>query len=294
MATHASTGTYTNNSDAAFRAWTTDVHNALIAAGFVQTADTGQIAFASVLKPTAVNTIAGYAMYRFADALQSTAPIFIKIEFGMGATLDTTIGWRITVGTQTDGAGVVGGVNVVTPLVSQPVSNYPGVNNNWACHTAGAGWIVFDYESGTYGCVLGFAVFRTQDDAGALSGEGATVYFRAASTSAGTASALRFVTTAGVLVNQGSAIPALFPHAMTDYKVGVDVQFFPHWTVAPRVRLNPFAFAYVDTDLTHGSPITTTAIDGVSRTYMPLTGYAITAAGAGATAAAHSTAYVWQ
>lgn len=296
MTTFMSSGSYVNNTDAAFRAWSLAIHDAMIGAGFIQTTDTGQINFATVLKPTAVSTSAGYAMYRFADTLQTTAPIFIKIEFGMGSTLDTTFGWRLGVATGTDGAGGIGGfLFIQTGWISQAQSSYTGINNTWACHTAGVGWLAFHYESTSIGSMFGFAISRTMDDAGAPSGEGISVYIKAISSNQGTVSLLRFVPTPTVILNQNaSQSPCAFPFGLTDYKVGVDIQFFPHWTAAPKVRLNPYMFSYINADLTHASPITTTVIDGTSRTYMPLAGQSIIFAGYGGTTSANSIAFVWQ
>lgn len=296
MTTFMSSGSYVNNTDAAFRAWAQAVHDAMIGAGFIQTTDTGQIDFATVLKPTTTSTSAGYAMYRFADTLQTTAPIFVKLEFGMGSTLDSTFGWRIGVANGTDGAGGIGGnLFIQTAFVSQPASSYSGVNNTWACHTAGVGWLNFYYESTSVGSMLGFCISRTMDDAGAPSGEGISVYFKGITSNVGSISLLRFVSTPTVILNQSTTqSPMCFPFGLTDYKIGVDIQFFPHWTAAPKVRLNPYVFGYINADLTHASPITTSVIDGVSRTYIPIAGQSIIMPGYGGSAANHSTAYVWQ
>ena len=101
-----------------FRAWAQAIHDALIAVGMVQTADTGQVDLTTVNKPGTANNSAGYRIYRFSDALQATAPVFIKIEFGTGADASRPSLWT-TVGNNTNGAGTLTG-QVSTRVQSAP------------------------------------------------------------------------------------------------------------------------------------------------------------------------------
>lgn len=68
-------------------AWKTlfnDVHGNLITAGLVQTATAGQLVIDDVTTLPADGTYAGFIEYAFDDALQSEAPIIIKLEYGCG------------------------------------------------------------------------------------------------------------------------------------------------------------------------------------------------------------------
>lgn len=96
--------------DAKFRTWGLACSTALQACGLVKTSDTGQINWASVTKPVATNTQAGYEIYRFDDSLQATKPVFIRIGFGSGgvASGNSPTTW-LTVGTGSDGAGTITG-----------------------------------------------------------------------------------------------------------------------------------------------------------------------------------------
>lgn len=105
-------------SDAAFRAWGSGLSAALQAVGLVQTTDTGQVNWTTVTRIGTQGTevINGYEIYRLNDALQSTAPVFIKIEYG---TLNGNSGSLspigspalfVTVGTSTNGSGTLGGL----------------------------------------------------------------------------------------------------------------------------------------------------------------------------------------
>jgi hypothetical protein len=108
MAVSAPTIRGSFTTDAEFREWAQAVHDGLIAAGLVQTADTGQINFATVTKAGGTASVQGSAIYRFDDALQATLPIFIKVGYGSSSTHDRPGLW-IEVGTTTNGAGVIGG-----------------------------------------------------------------------------------------------------------------------------------------------------------------------------------------
>ncbi len=110
MATRTNSLAQTNSTDANFRAWINEIHNSLIAFGWIQTSDTGQINYSTVTRPITGSTYQGYAMYRMADSLQATCPVYMRLDYGTGATGDTpSIKVRIGIGT-TDGAGTIVGI----------------------------------------------------------------------------------------------------------------------------------------------------------------------------------------
>jgi len=76
-----------SNTDAEFRTWGSGIAAALQACGLVKTSDTGQIDWATVTRPGASHTAAGYEIYRFNDSLQATKPVLIKVEYGNGTAL---------------------------------------------------------------------------------------------------------------------------------------------------------------------------------------------------------------
>ena len=96
-------------SNVLFEAWALQVHTAILATGLVQTADTGQIVFSTAVYPGVANTKAGYAMYAFNDPNQGSYPCFIRVDFGT-ATAATYPSLWVQVGTSTNGAGVIGGI----------------------------------------------------------------------------------------------------------------------------------------------------------------------------------------
>lgn len=112
------------SSDAEFRAWGSAMSAALAAVGMVQTADTGQINWTTVTRPS-TSSIGGYEVWRFPSSLHSTSPLYVKISYGTstGATIPR---YDIQTGSGTDGAGTLNGTTTTaysaTPLAAQAAS----------------------------------------------------------------------------------------------------------------------------------------------------------------------------
>lgn len=98
---------YSNSSDANFRVWGSGISTALTAAGLVKETDSGTINWASVLRPTAASRTQGYEVWRFADSLQATHPVFIRLDYGSAAPHTNNPGVYLQAGTAHDGAGNV-------------------------------------------------------------------------------------------------------------------------------------------------------------------------------------------
>ncbi len=258
--------------DAKYRSWVTTVHNAMSVAGFVQTGDTGQINPATVAKPTATNTLAGYEVWRFADALQSTAPIFMKLSFyssnvasGNGPSL------YLTVGTGSDGAGNITGVNTGL-LASGSGSTAPSNTASpiLACHTAGYGMILAGgLVQSSFPTNAGFfVVARTCGTDGTLTGQGAVIYRQSGSGNVlATVHGLSFATgavlserspVAGVVTGNaamttGNAVPMAKNYANLGYPV-------PSYGV----------LSYRSADVAAGSTFSTAVWGGTAHTYYAL------------------------
>jgi hypothetical protein len=99
------TTTFSNDTDPHFRTWVAAFIAAIIAGGWTQTGDTGQINTATVLAPTLTNTSQGYALFSSNDAGGALHNYIIKLEFGSGATSALRPSVWVTGGWATDGAG---------------------------------------------------------------------------------------------------------------------------------------------------------------------------------------------
>lgn len=100
--------------DAEFRAFCSAVDSAITGLGLVNTSDTGQVNLSTAVLPSGTgvsgpSTTIYYKIYRFADSLQSSKPVFIRVEFYSSANLATRPRVKFKVGTGTDGAGNLSG-----------------------------------------------------------------------------------------------------------------------------------------------------------------------------------------
>lgn len=158
-------------SDALFRTWGLAVKTALTAVGMVNTSDTGQIDWSTVVR-TGAATDTGYEIWRFNDALQSTSPIFFKVWYGCGATTSTPR-IRIEVGTASNGSGTLSGIGSGTLYqVSYGASADATARDNWMA-SDGSGLVAsFWTNSSVTGCRGLFVIERFRDSSGTALGTG--------------------------------------------------------------------------------------------------------------------------
>lgn len=104
-------------SDAEYQAWIQQIEAGLLASGFLEVAsDTGQIVPTSVTRPS-TGTFSGYRIYRAKDALAATKPLYVKLEFGVGATTARP-SLRRTMGTGSNGSGTLSGQVTATAVMT--------------------------------------------------------------------------------------------------------------------------------------------------------------------------------
>lgn len=91
-----------HTNDAGFRAWGAELSAKFAAVGMVQTADTGQINWATVTRP-GTSTAAGYEIWKL-----SGGSLYFKIEYGTGSNAAFPSFWHTT-GTGSNGSGTLTG-----------------------------------------------------------------------------------------------------------------------------------------------------------------------------------------
>ncbi len=166
----------TNSTAALFRAWVQFIDDTLLVAGtWVNTADTGQMTIASAAAPVGANSKIGYRVYKMGDALQATAPCFMRLDYGSGSATNTPGIW-ITIGTGSNGSGTITGLlfnggGSATPQVMT------GINDTTACNSysaAGSNWVaVMLFVRSAGNDLLIFNVERSKDaSTGADTGAG--------------------------------------------------------------------------------------------------------------------------
>jgi hypothetical protein len=189
MTTSAIASIFAQDTNAHFQAWVTEVVTALFTTlGVTQTADTGQINPATATIPAATGS-AGYVIGRFNDALQSTAPIFFKLEFGAGPNTNDPAMY-LTVGTGSNGSGTItnGGGGAITTRVAAMNPGQAAVSLTTA-YTSQYVYIATtqiaflgvmmkygSLTSGNNNVAFGsFFIFRTTDNNGNATGNGVCV-----------------------------------------------------------------------------------------------------------------------
>jgi hypothetical protein len=177
MATSFSNSIQMNNTGAAFNAWVTFIHNILIAGGWIQTADTGQANPATIVPPAGANAKQGFIIYRMADALQGTAPIFMRIDYGSGnfGTGTPVPSFWVTLGTGTNGTGTITGIffnggstlnSTVTASTNQALAA-----DSYASADVDRFSLMMFVRAGSDDCMY-FAIERTCDATGATNSDG--------------------------------------------------------------------------------------------------------------------------
>jgi hypothetical protein len=156
------TTAFDNISDANFRAWVAAFIAAVVAGGWVQTSDTGQINTATVLAPVAANTSQGYAIFRSNDTGGSITEFYIKLEFGSAAGAANRPAIWITIAWGSDGAGNLNGVTSTrTQVGSGAIPSGASLNIHFA---SGSGYLVICETSGTAAEHIFLSIERTRDN----------------------------------------------------------------------------------------------------------------------------------
>lgn len=274
MTTQTWTTAVAHASDADFRAWGSELSGKLAAAGLVQTADTGQINWLTVTRPS-TNTAGGYEIWRFNDSLQGTAPIFIKIEYGTGSNAAYPQIWA-TVGTGSNGAGTLTGTVSARDAV---VSNYASGAGNYPSYLCvAAGHFGLAWKLGAMSSNSGaglFVVVRTHDTAGAPTATGALVYWGTTSGASGTAivsaQSLRFAASAEVYA--ATTAYSFVPGQVTSSVVGADPQVYAHFGISPAVWTVPTMATVLVSEIPQFSSFPVAMVGSTPRTLLSLSSW---------------------
>jgi hypothetical protein len=179
MATRASNAIFpdmTTGAGANLKAMAQFIEDTLVTSGgWVVTADTGQTLPSALAAPSATNQKMGYRIYRMADALQATAPVFLRIDFGSNWNSLQCPGLWFTFGTGSNGAGTITGIvynggalqaNVGAQSTSSSAANtcYGSADTNR--------FTISLFTCSTTGFMLVFGVSRTKDSTGNDTAEG--------------------------------------------------------------------------------------------------------------------------
>lgn len=284
--------------DAGFRVAFAALKRAMLDAGLAQTSDTGQVDVATVLKPTLNNAEAGYLMFRFADPLQTVAPVFIRVSFGVGSSTSFPR-WTFRVGTGTDGAGVLTGLVSAQQAHSSnnPVAVAGATLTSYSTHSSGFFGLCFAlgvWNTGSAGAP-GVYVQRTCDNNGSPTSEG--VVFLAPGVSVSSASAvehLQFLPSPELITGRSDGLGLLPWLPSRPTFVGLSPQAFNHFVMTPKCRplVGTCAFRRGETSLGQTFPLA--MVGTVPRTYVGLGANAGNTLAIGASAGNSDLAMLWE
>lgn len=186
--------------DAEFQVWVNAMHAVIAASGMVQTSDSGQITIPYTgVKPNAVNVVAGYEIWRMADAQQANYPVFIKLEYGSSASDAGSIGMYVTIGTGSNGSGTITGILLARTKLARNGTATAGTLENVATH--GPGYFCFATGLGSNFTTY-FALQRHLDASGNPTDNAIFVFF---SSQANTVWATLMKQPGGLLINRSSS-----------------------------------------------------------------------------------------
>jgi hypothetical protein len=159
------TTTFANDTDAHFRTWVAAFIAAIVAGGWVQTADTGQINTGTVLAPLVVSTSQGYAIFRSNDSGGGLSEFYCKMEFGSGAVSATRPAVWITFGFQgTDGAGnLLSSINPISTRTANTITSNPAGASQNINFSSGSGYFCICVTGSTVAESLLISVERTKN-----------------------------------------------------------------------------------------------------------------------------------
>lgn len=258
--------------DAKFRTWGAAINAALTAAGLTNTADTGQINWTTVTKPIATATQAGYEIWRFNDTLQSTKPIFIRIGYGSGgvASGNSPATW-ITVGTGSDGAGTITGVN--TGLIAGAQTSSAPTNTSatiQVCYNATSGYLLIAAApillAPTYYSAF-WCLTRTSDSSGAATGTGFAL-FKETTSNAVTVTA-QYVNFSSAYVGASTNPRCGMLQSSTSAATGSTVPLYKHYAGLPDFYPINTVVTYFSTDMVDLSTFSASPFGG-PHTYIAI------------------------
>jgi|GEM_PF-2694776 len=272
MATTSWSSRFRHDSDATFREWGLELSTRLSTVGLVQTADTGQINWTTVNR-AGTGALAGYEVWRFADPLQATVPIFILIEYRTGGTT-TTPELRFRVGEGSNGSGALTGIQSTTRnIMGSAGATTDTAYSSYICLVDG--FLGIEHKASINNLTGSFFISRSSDSAGDETAEGLMI-----SWGAGTAGGIgarvchrRASPSPGALevqVSVANAMLGFMPFAPVSTIVDGDTQVALGFMSLPRP--NPiFSLCGVYTsELAPGGTFTTTLVGSTPRTFIAL------------------------
>lgn len=276
-----------NTSDATYRVWTKAIFDNIVAGGWVQTSDTGQITFTTVTKPTVINTTSGYSILRMNDSLQSTAPVFMKLEYGCGSNVTYPALW-ITLGTAMDGSGSFIGTTSTRFQIGTQAGGATAYTSRFSI--APNRLVMWLWASATGAPLI--CIERTHDSSGGDTTLGVMCW--AYGHGAATATNSFVLLFNGPITGSNAYWNTSLPPGLSSNAWATDIYLYPvrTWGAGETSPSNQM-MVYYTSDLTPYNPVDIKMWDGVTRTMFPI-GVMYVASSYGATTSYAALAIRWE
>lgn len=274
MSTQSWSSRLRHDSDATYQEWRDELITKLgllVTAGALA-ADETNITPGAGARP-GTNTEQGYAVFHLDDSLHGTAPVYIRFGFGTGSGT-TTPRLQATVGTSTNGSGVLGGTALSTIASIVGSAAQTGDTPRQSYLSGNDGFLGLSWKVGAGASEGSFFICRTCDSDGAISATGSLAHWgvgnavnitkRQAFRYAATAAAFTATTT----VSTGAL--GLNPQAPSSTLVGSDVQAMMGWTITPRVEPLFGVCGVLDEEAAVGGTFSVTLVGSTPRTYLTM------------------------
>jgi hypothetical protein len=289
MATAQTNTPINHTTTAGFNAWFNEIITQLLAVGLTQTTDTGQISTGGSVAIPASSTSAGYTIWKFNDTLQSTSPVFLKLEFGSSVTITVPAIW-ITIGSGSNGSGTLTGtVGTRRSVVSgaAPTSTSANYVSNF-CYNSTYGVLGLVWKQGAYGGFSystegGFYIYRSNSSAGAASGDAVMLITNNTSATAtqytsGFQECLSFLTNTIYGVGSGTpqtpsafwAAAPLMANTYVSTSYGGNVQPFPVFYATPVYAISAFCALGLSADFAVTATFSIAIIGSTALTFMSM------------------------
>ncbi len=290
MATNFSTTLLPDNStDARFQAWAQFIETTLVTAGgWVVSLESGDTLPSALVHPTVGNSKKGFRVYKMSDVLQSTAPVFMRVDFGSAGAANTPGIW-LTIGNSSNGSGTITGIlfnggSSAAPTVSSNSSVGSGSFNSYgSAGTNRAAIGMFVSGNAAYHLVL--TIGRSKDANGNDNADGLMLVYRDGAASSTSLTHTRYLT---MIPGTQPSVELGLSYVLTtknpsetfggDIGIGV-ISHFKGLAQQPGTNMLIVNSSDVSAETT-----ATVSMYGVNRTYMQLNVLAVLKALAGSSA----------
>lgn len=265
MTTQSWSSVVDHSTDAAFRTWGSELNTKLAACGMVQTADTGQINWSTVVR-AGVSADAGYEIWRL-----SSSNLYFKILYGTG-TSTAVPRLSIQAGTGSNGSGTLTGqtsTNTIAGDITTATISTVTAYQSLLCCTAsffGLSWKIGSTAANTPRSL--WFIGQTVDNTGTPTSIGFYQVCRPTTNGVGQSTLQTVRTAATAQTRNATGSFCVFPGTPTASTDGTNNQVYLHFLDTPAVQPALHSATVIASELSLGSTMAATLVGSTPHTYI--------------------------